>query len=446
MNKSILSLVLFLAIVYFASPVFGLKLSGGFSELTVNSSAVPATFNEGFEVENDLVVWIDYRDAGVGGVYASLLSDAAHTEYAIDVNAPNVSAVRTDGRYIAYPVWDESMQGLRIADLADIGNPVIKFIEITGSFIDDFDIDSGVVVYKDPGDSYLMIPPAIYAVWLSDADLTKHVVKEFAENDYSYTNISIESNRVVWSGEFYDDVNYVYFNYIDVADITDIAAPAVSRNLLPQNQDGGYIAWMNYLTISGDWLIARGTYNGVDCIYGLKNLFSPQDWSFNLIKKLDGYRDIIVRADMPYLVWAENETQQPQDGMYSQNQSGAEEQSVIYGAILFDNGKAVTSVLKTGDDNRTLMGADVSGGKVVWGTDFVSLDPQTEYYVSYSDLFADILEFECGDKGYSLADLNGDCTVNFADFAMFAERWLVCTKPDDINCTDGEVFVPAASR
>jgi len=43
----------------------------------------------------------------------------------------------------------------------------------------------------------------------------------------------------------------------------------------------------------------------------------------------------------------------------------------------------------------------------------------------------------CGDPGtvYLDSDLNKDCRVDFADFALFTEKWLLCTDPaDPINC------------
>ena len=35
-----------------------------------------------------------------------------------------------------------------------------------------------------------------------------------------------------------------------------------------------------------------------------------------------------------------------------------------------------------------------------------------------------------------LGDLNGDCTVNLADFASLASNWLRCNEPDDARCED----------
>ena len=38
-------------------------------------------------------------------------------------------------------------------------------------------------------------------------------------------------------------------------------------------------------------------------------------------------------------------------------------------------------------------------------------------------------------RGYQLdADLNGDCRVNFADFAELAANWIVCNTPGGTGC------------
>ena len=33
-----------------------------------------------------------------------------------------------------------------------------------------------------------------------------------------------------------------------------------------------------------------------------------------------------------------------------------------------------------------------------------------------------------------VGDINDDCNVNFADFAVIAVSWLDCTEPTDVNC------------
>ncbi|OHB58869.1 MAG: hypothetical protein A2Y12_00440 [Planctomycetes bacterium GWF2_42_9] len=44
--------------------------------------------------------------------------------------------------------------------------------------------------------------------------------------------------------------------------------------------------------------------------------------------------------------------------------------------------------------------------------------------IHYNNLFA------CGDRGYLLADMDKNCSVDLADFAIFAQSWLLTTNPD----------------
>jgi hypothetical protein len=81
--------------------------------------------------------------------------------------------------------------------------------------------------------------------------------------------------------------------------------------------------------------------------------------------------------------------------------------------------------------------AVVDDGNVVWSQSYSDY-PTWEY-----DLYGGSLQTECGDRGYSFADLNHDCLVKFEDFAIFAAKWLDCTLPEDENCTDGDVFSAA---
>ena len=42
---------------------------------------------------------------------------------------------------------------------------------------------------------------------------------------------------------------------------------------------------------------------------------------------------------------------------------------------------------------------------------------------------------ECGDWGFHVADINGDCYVNVADLALMSQEWLLCSDPNDVdNC------------
>ena len=56
-------------------------------------------------------------------------------------------------------------------------------------------------------------------------------------------------------------------------------------------------------------------------------------------------------------------------------------------------------------------------------------------YPPAEDYVADI-PTACGESGteYLPADVNQDCYVNLADFAMMAQQWLLCTNPEDQDC------------
>lgn len=56
-------------------------------------------------------------------------------------------------------------------------------------------------------------------------------------------------------------------------------------------------------------------------------------------------------------------------------------------------------------------------------------------YPPAEDYVADI-PTACGESGteYLPADLNYDCHVNIADFAMMAQQWLLCTDPEEQDC------------
>ncbi|MEN6385339.1 MAG: sialidase family protein [Phycisphaerales bacterium] len=54
------------------------------------------------------------------------------------------------------------------------------------------------------------------------------------------------------------------------------------------------------------------------------------------------------------------------------------------------------------------------------------------------------LDYECGYDvvGYPVVDLNKDCKIDFGDFAVLAEYWLVCTDPKNPECAPYSILVP----
>lgn len=76
----------------------------------------------------------------------------------------------------------------------------------------------------------------------------------------------------------------------------------------------------------------------------------------------------------------------------------------------------------------------------VWSFDYWSgdavPDQKTQYITMDSNksvtAYYKQVPKKCGDECHPIlqGDLNGDCYINFADFAVYAEQWLACTHPD----------------
>ncbi len=65
----------------------------------------------------------------------------------------------------------------------------------------------------------------------------------------------------------------------------------------------------------------------------------------------------------------------------------------------------------------------------------VPSSPLTTIYMDANQTVTAVFvdDAKCGDKchpNFLTGDLNHDCIVDFADFAIFASRWLECTKPE----------------
>ncbi|OQA04366.1 MAG: hypothetical protein BWY69_00006 [Planctomycetes bacterium ADurb.Bin401] len=66
-----------------------------------------------------------------------------------------------------------------------------------------------------------------------------------------------------------------------------------------------------------------------------------------------------------------------------------------------------------------------------------SSDRNFEFNLNIDSLDARVFEFSGATCEFPLlSDLDGDCEVNFYDFALLAETWLICTNPSDPNCID----------
>lgn len=434
------TIILFLCCSFLVLPVFAVTLTGSAVELTTSPSASPCTNFWDFDSKGQLVAWRDLRDNinNIPAIYVTFLNDPTHTEYLVDDSATNSQDLRTDGQNLVYSFWDGmTPPNLRIVDITNISAPVINDTNLAG-YINTLDIDGGVVVYADDG-SYGSYIQRIYAFKINDPTYTKHALKEFGQTDYLNSNVVIENNLVTYSGYEYDIENSIYGYYLETINITDINNPVITRNYLPVTPDSDI--QINQIQVSGDWLVATGYYYGKNCIFGIHHYRDPDSshWTYSVISQLTG-KSVLPGFDAPFVVWIENSGGMPSLHADIQPFSQAPTGQKLMGAVLFDNDKTTKSTLLNFTDlDWTMDSAAISGNKVVWGGNYYHYDDELGG-VYYSDLFTADVQMQCGDKGYFLADINHDCKVDFVDFALFAEKWLQCTNPDNDQCTFGDVY------
>jgi hypothetical protein len=424
--SSIVSSLLFVSLL--ALPAYALKLAGTEAEITRDVNSLPMMSSSSLDAKDNLITWIDSRaENGIPRIYAAFANDPNYKEHLIDVNAVDTWTVRTDGRKIIYNFYNNvtSEYSLRVADVYDINHPAIKDVNTNGAYINSIDIDKGKAVYFE---SESFDPAGIYVFNTSEPNECL-LIRSFLKGDWMQSNIAIDCNTVVYCGSHYDDVNAVERYYIETANVADIYNPVITRSYLPMDADTGAQTYIYQLDPSGDWLVVYGSYLGDYGLYAILNYKDDQSqWEMSLLSSSSEIMSI--RADKTFAVWCGYDRE-------NQPQSEAPSPYKLSGAVLFANGKSHTSVLKTYDDSDwTLSSAVVNGNKVLWGANFYHYG-QTEQH--YSDFFTKTIQLECGDKGFSLADLTRDCKVDFRDFAIIAEQWLVCTMPEDESCTFGVI-------
>jgi hypothetical protein len=381
----------------------------------------------GFAISGNLAAWIDWQKNG--GIRATFINDPAHTQYTVDANVWNGGLIVVDGNTIMYSSMDPITERdiIRIANVSDINNPIIEDINVAPQYLSSLDIKNGIAVYAVYDYS---TGTKIYAIDLSDPCRTQYPAYQLvASEEYLYTNISLDNRLIAFSGWSDNLSGY----YLGVCDINDINNPQTTITLLPQDQENEIFTDMYYLDTSGDWLVMNGSYMGQSGIFALKNYNAePDDWVFVTIASFAGgeaYDASQAKIDEPFVVWTQ------QNGNYPRKSSGTSYS--LMAAVLLENNRATASTLKqTSDPNIYYSCADISGDQIVWNENIS--DPITEH--EESELFNAQLQIDCGDAGYSLADLNHDCYVNFKDFALFADRWLDCTIYLQQDCTYGEVW------
>jgi len=427
-------------LIFLTVPAFALKLSGSEAEITIAPQAYPYVYENGFDAAGNLIVWEDRRDANFNRVYAVFADDTAYTEYLVDDNAASSYRVRTDAGKVVYDFYDNQngRYHLRVADLSDIAHPVVEDINTSGGYVNSFDIDDGIVAYYDQG--YY----GTAGIYICDTNEPKEciLVREFPEGHWINSNLAIDDDLIVYSGGYYDDVSGGNRYYVETVDVTDLHNPVITRIFLPRDTNTGAETYFYNLDADGDWLVFYGRYLNIYGVYAIHNYRGDSStWEYKLLYAGAG-EVMSLRIDQPYAVWVQQNFNPPAfaETKDIESQSKQQNNGDLMGAILFDNGRTRTSILKSfTDPDWTLRSAAVSRGDVVWSAEFYHYDDQTQTSVSYSDLFTDSLQPECGDQGYLVGDLDKDCKVDFVDFAMMAENWLKCTRPDDETCVFGNM-------
>jgi hypothetical protein len=443
MKNIICKITLSVLILFFAVPCFALRFGGDELVVTQNPLAAPYTYGTAIDISGGIMAWIDNRNGGGSeSIYAARVQDANFPERLVDGLVSYGGLLRTDGRWIIYN-WYDNLTGqnwLRAADISDINNPVIKDVNVSGACISSLDISNGIGVYYQEQDYVNSLLPGVYVFNTSEPNRCVSIYSfNSIPDEYAYfinSNVAIDDDLVSFCMCEYNMQHGTYSYYLTKIDVSDFNNPIVSSTLLPT----GTISWaqtrINALDVSGDWLIAAGSYlsqNGIFAIYNYRS--DSANWQYKMFEQTYS-QTTSVRVDVPFAVWMSSKQYTPQEvGTMSESRG-----ITLRAAFLLDQAKAGISILKDfTDPNWTPNGAAVSSGRVMWGADYYHYDYDAQTQEYYSDLFTNTLVTECGDKGYLLGDLDKNCKVDFVDFALMAENWLKCTRPDDETCIVGNM-------
>jgi hypothetical protein len=383
------------------------------AQITSNPQNLVEGWSGSFGVYENTAVWIDDRDpCGIPSVFGVNLNDITHQEFVIDLNAPGCSGSTIWGKRAVYRIQLLSgVQYLQVADIADQQSPFIFKIQPQIDYVSYVDISGSIVAYAGSDVSGTFY--SIYAADISDANNVHQYLITTLTQDHPVSGLTIDANHIAWSISPWEPNAFV-----QVADITNLSEPEILTAYLPAN------IVFDDIDASGKWLVAHGRYQYSNEIFGVPNYYDSNNWNVKTLW-IEGNGEYFVsgpRIDQSICVWVAT-TRMPsmqQKGILDTDTT----ENMIKGCCFLGNSGFTVSELRRVD--HWLGAAEISDSNIVWSE-----------YLDKAELFKGAIELVCGDWGYKRADLNQDCTVDFRDFAIFAEDWLQCTMPDDPQCGFG---------
>jgi len=412
-------------------------------------------------VDGNLAVWVDYRDGSENAnIYGRLLPGGTESEICPIMGNQTNPAV--SGSVI---VWQDSRKGTSDDDIygydfntgiplticadsanqqfPDVSGRIVVWQEYNGSNWDIYgvNLDGGAkfAICTANGDQQYPAISGKYVVWQDNSggsgyniycrDLTAPASSEFlicgAAGDQIYPDI--DGNIIVWQDPRTDSSNDIYGYELGVGEF-----PVCVRTER-QNQPA----------VSGNWIVWRDRRNGTANydIYGYD--FSTK--TETMICTASGHQNAPA-VSAQYVVWqdavnngdiygaalpiqASVTVLSPNGGQTwiagSQQQVQWNSQGTISTVkIELYNGTA-WQTLADGVANTGAYNMDVPAGINSQQCLIKVSDAANASVADQSDAAFTI--FQCMLK----ADLTGDCYVDMADFAEFAEQWLVCGNPFD---------------
>jgi TolB protein len=407
------------------------KRSGGYDIYRNNPADVndvngvmlcAATRNQQYpSISGTTVVWQDYRPSTTNpDIYCYLLPSGP--EAAVCTTAEKQEKPSIAGTII---VWQDSRNGNN-----DIyGNDGSEFEICTNSFIQsDSAIDGSVVVWRDMrnGDA------DIYGKNISTSD---DIIIRIADSWQQFPAVS--GNIIVWQDNRNGDSD-IYGKNLATGQEIEICkypggeqiSPAISGGIvvwedqrgsnsdiygyrissqmvfpictLPGNQknpaiDGNFVVWEDYR-------------NGNADIYGA---YIPEPAAPSTITVLAPNGGEMLLADSEYTIsWESSGLDGDTIKIEYSTDNGVN--YLLLDADLPNSGSYFWQPLPMADSNQCLIRVSDTDGVIA------------------SDVSDDTFTiFQCDPS--LTADLSGDCKVDFADFALFGDQWLLCGNPHDPN-------------